>query len=244
MSDEKLYLQATGEVDSTNIDKALWAKAIALTDGDHDRAKYKYIKLRVEQLQDHDLETTSSSLNKQDSHHINKHTEINTKQLLQSAKSILNRKYIPIKEFSKAKGESINDIIHNIKMGSYDGQLIENEWHIEFSELNKSDILLPKPEGLTWGKFIIYVGVLYLFTLIGVLIKESEKINSMEFQSIWQYAVLAMIPVMYMFWFGVIAFISLLYNRFNIQESENFLEVLSIIYVIFALMRILSSQPI
>ena len=50
MSDEELYLVATNEVDGNNINLALWAKAMALADGDKDIAKYKYIKLRVEQL--------------------------------------------------------------------------------------------------------------------------------------------------------------------------------------------------
>lgn len=50
MSDEELYLVATNEIDGNNKNLALWAKAMALADGDTDIAKYKYIKLRVEQL--------------------------------------------------------------------------------------------------------------------------------------------------------------------------------------------------
>jgi len=48
--DEELYLQATQEVEDEVIDAALWAKSMALAEGDTNIAKYKYIKLRVEQL--------------------------------------------------------------------------------------------------------------------------------------------------------------------------------------------------
>ena len=50
MGDEELYLKATNEVESGINDAALWAKALALAEGDQEKAKYQYIKLRVEQL--------------------------------------------------------------------------------------------------------------------------------------------------------------------------------------------------
>jgi hypothetical protein len=50
MNDEELYLKATNEVEGDSKDPALWAKAMALTGGDQDKAKYEYIKRRVEQL--------------------------------------------------------------------------------------------------------------------------------------------------------------------------------------------------
>jgi len=50
MSDEDLYLQATNEVENEEQESALWAKALALVEGDAARAKYEYIKLRVEQI--------------------------------------------------------------------------------------------------------------------------------------------------------------------------------------------------
>tara|TARA_R110000850_G_scaffold107632_1_gene219387 strand:- start:158 stop:733 length:576 start_codon:yes stop_codon:yes gene_type:complete len=50
MSDEALYLQATEEVESNARNSGLWAKSIALAEGDVNKAKYKYIKLRVAQL--------------------------------------------------------------------------------------------------------------------------------------------------------------------------------------------------
>lgn len=50
MSDELLYLKATQEVDEDRAEPALWAKALTLCEGNIQNARYKYIKLRVEQL--------------------------------------------------------------------------------------------------------------------------------------------------------------------------------------------------
>lgn len=50
MSDEKLFLEATKEASSPDRDEALWAKAMALAEGDEKKAKYLYIKTRVKQL--------------------------------------------------------------------------------------------------------------------------------------------------------------------------------------------------
>ena len=55
MDDESLYLVATNEFESENLIPALWAKAIALAEGDEKRAKYIYIKLRVEQISNAEL---------------------------------------------------------------------------------------------------------------------------------------------------------------------------------------------
>ena len=56
MGDEELYLKATNEVESGKNDAALWAKALTLTEGNLEKAKYQYIKLRVEQLAENQLE--------------------------------------------------------------------------------------------------------------------------------------------------------------------------------------------
>ena len=48
--DEHLYLKAQQEYESGVIDEALWSKSMTLTGGDKEKAKYKYISLRVEKL--------------------------------------------------------------------------------------------------------------------------------------------------------------------------------------------------
>ena len=49
-NDESLYLKATQETEGTERIDALWAKSMTLAEGDEKKAKYSYIKLRVEQL--------------------------------------------------------------------------------------------------------------------------------------------------------------------------------------------------
>lgn len=48
--DSDLYLTATQEFYGADRDEALWAKSLALSQGDSGSAKYKYIQLRVDQL--------------------------------------------------------------------------------------------------------------------------------------------------------------------------------------------------
>jgi len=50
INDKQLYIEVTQEVDSGTKDPALWAKAVTLAEGDEEKAKYRYITLRVEEL--------------------------------------------------------------------------------------------------------------------------------------------------------------------------------------------------
>ena len=61
MNDEKLYRQATEEVDSITRNEDLWAKSMALCTGDEKLAKYKYINLRVEQLKSNEVGSSAES---------------------------------------------------------------------------------------------------------------------------------------------------------------------------------------
>jgi len=47
MSDADHYLKATLEIDDKLQDPALWAKAMALCEGNIKKSKYLYIKLRI-----------------------------------------------------------------------------------------------------------------------------------------------------------------------------------------------------
>lgn len=60
MSDEGNYLQATNEVEGGKPIPALWAKALALVEGDSVKAKYQYIQLRVAQLKKTELASPSN----------------------------------------------------------------------------------------------------------------------------------------------------------------------------------------
>ena len=47
---EKYYLKATEEFDAGDVEKALWSKAVAQSEGDEDKAKYRYIEERAARL--------------------------------------------------------------------------------------------------------------------------------------------------------------------------------------------------
>ena len=47
---EKYYLKATEEFDAGDVEKALWSKAVAQSEGDENKAKYRYIEERAAQL--------------------------------------------------------------------------------------------------------------------------------------------------------------------------------------------------
>jgi len=63
MGDEQLYLKATNELDSGDRDKAVWAKAMTLCEGDEDQARYTYISIRVEQYQLEGLDGVTKDTN-------------------------------------------------------------------------------------------------------------------------------------------------------------------------------------
>ncbi|MDG2413736.1 MAG: hypothetical protein P8L99_04065 [Hyphomicrobiales bacterium] len=47
---KKFYLRAEKEFNSDIRDEALWAKSLYINQGNEDKAKYKYIELRVQEL--------------------------------------------------------------------------------------------------------------------------------------------------------------------------------------------------
>jgi len=61
--DSKLYLQASEEVENNTQVEALWLKAMALTGGNEEKAGYKYIKLRVQQLKNEPLDNAINEVN-------------------------------------------------------------------------------------------------------------------------------------------------------------------------------------
>ncbi len=65
--DSKLYLQASEEVENNTQVEALWLKAMALTAGDEEKAGYKYIKLRVQQLKNGPLDNVTDEVDYQNS---------------------------------------------------------------------------------------------------------------------------------------------------------------------------------
>ena len=49
-TDEKYFHKATKEYDSNELDESIMSKALALSSGDEEKAKWKYIELRAERI--------------------------------------------------------------------------------------------------------------------------------------------------------------------------------------------------
>lgn len=63
--DEHLYLEASNEVDGGRQDIGLWIKAMTMENGDEKKAKYQYIKLRVEILREEEIALADRLANKE-----------------------------------------------------------------------------------------------------------------------------------------------------------------------------------
>jgi len=128
MKDEELYLIATNEVDGEQRLPALWAKAMALTEGNQGKAKYQYIKLRVEQLvKEKVLEETVSTKKTADEFDI---------------------KFMPVLEFSKIKSIPEKKVIEMVRDGFYVGQIKNERWFVSRGEVEKDDAKFAKPQTL------------------------------------------------------------------------------------------------
>jgi len=119
MNDEYLYLEATKEVESGMTKPALWAKVITLSEGDEEKAKYQYVKLRVAQLADERKSVKPTFSNK--------------------PVDEFDLKYMPIAEFSKIKSIPEKKVIEMIKGGFYIGQIKNDTWHVSRDEVKKED---------------------------------------------------------------------------------------------------------
>lgn len=120
MNDEELYLEATNEAEADRKNPALWAKVMALSEGDQEKAKYQYIKLRVAQLIDERKNAKPTFTKK----------SVNEFDL----------KYMPITEFSKIKSIPENKIIEMIRDGFYMGQIKNDAWYVSRDEVKKDDL--------------------------------------------------------------------------------------------------------
>lgn len=127
-SDEEHYLTATKEAEGQERNEALWAKSIALCEGDQEKAKYKYIKLRVEQLKN----TPPSEPKKPE--------PVFTKKVLDEFSSA----YMPVSEFAKIKGITEKKIIEMIRDGFYMGQVKNGNWFVSRQEVKAEDIRVVK----------------------------------------------------------------------------------------------------
>lgn len=119
MNDEELYLEATNELEGENKKLGLWAKVMAISEGDQEKAKYMYIRLRVEQFASQSKNATPKF----------------TIKLVDE----FDLKYIPLAEFSKIKSIPEEKVIKMIRDGFYMGQIKNDAWYVSRDEIKNTD---------------------------------------------------------------------------------------------------------
>lgn len=149
MPDAHLYLKATKEVEDNSQDPALWAKAMALGEGDADKAKYTYINLRVETLSVSDDQYQNAPSNTNDVNY-NKPTPSLTTEEPKQALEFAPKKepdnqpptpkksphrsipdgYITLEAYTKNTGTKPAEIIALVNDGYHSGKLIGEQWYI------------------------------------------------------------------------------------------------------------------
>jgi len=137
MSDEALYLEATKEVDEGRTDPAFWAKALAQSKGDLDKAKWLYIDLRVEAMKLQGIPAHKESTAPHDSSELNKKASpAKKKSRNQRANDELvegqdEDGFISVEEASAIAKESTQSIISRIKEGELRGRVnTSGDWSL------------------------------------------------------------------------------------------------------------------
>ncbi|PKN42170.1 MAG: hypothetical protein CVU60_08100 [Deltaproteobacteria bacterium HGW-Deltaproteobacteria-18] len=100
INEDELYLQATNEVDEDNQDKALWAKCMALCEGDENKAKYKYIKERVGRIKD----AKTRDIEQNNKQQLLKRKIENPEKVRRDKISIIIKEYEKIQDILKSNG--------------------------------------------------------------------------------------------------------------------------------------------
>ena len=115
MGDEDLYLQATNEVEANAQEPALWAKSMTLAEGDTEKAKYQYVKLRVAQIKEHQKDAVI-----QKDETIKQASKKRTKTRTISARDFACKSKIPL--------EKVIEMIHENKL---EGHAVGDAWYIK-----------------------------------------------------------------------------------------------------------------
>lgn len=169
MSDEALYLEATKEVEEGRTDPAFWAKALAQSKGDSDKAKWLYIDLRVEAMRIQESPAHQESTAPHDSPQLKKKaSQAKKKSWNQRANDELVESqdedgFISVEQASAITKESSQSIISRIKEGELRGRVnTSGDW------LLHSD------------SFSVLTG------FVGISI-QSNDVEKTEKSSVWRY---------------------------------------------------------
>jgi hypothetical protein len=119
MNEEYFFLKATEEFDDGSKDLGMWAKSVALADGDLTKAKYSYIRERAKQLHSDAL--------------------LELKKLTSEINSFGDA-YVPIELFAKNKNSNREVVIDLVNKGIYTGRNIGGEWYVLLPEAKLKSI--------------------------------------------------------------------------------------------------------
>lgn len=128
LGDEALYLAATNEVESRSQNPALWAKSMALANGDEAKAKYIYIKLSV-LMKKRESQTRDANAS------ISKNSAPPTASTNERSSGYSTNDLIPVTIYAGEVKKHIVDIIEEIKRGALRGQCIDERWYVSAVEL-------------------------------------------------------------------------------------------------------------
>lgn len=140
MGNESLYLEANQEIESNNHNEALWTKSLTLSDGDTEKAKYAYIRMRVEQLEEASLESplpepdNEPTLDqkepvappKKQEHSVNNQASASSMSIEEP--DLLE--YIPVDDYALLNGLNKSEVIQMIRNGQIMGRTIDNAWFV------------------------------------------------------------------------------------------------------------------
>jgi hypothetical protein len=174
MGNEEWYLEATSEVEDDKSNPALWAKVMALAEGNQENAKFQYVKIRVEQLArktacEFDLKympiaefsrITLIPENKTiqmvrdgfyaglsrdnewfiSKEELDKEEQAATKKpKVSPALKTSGNVTIPVDDFAELEGVTPEKAVEMIQKDFYQGQLVDGEWYVAYSELSSPD---------------------------------------------------------------------------------------------------------
>jgi uncharacterized membrane protein YhaH (DUF805 family) len=132
MEDEEFYLEATNEVDNRRPSPAIWAKAMALAEGDPSKAKYTYIKLRVEHLKQEFVKKEEADVSSAGALHLNEEDHA-------------PEKHISIEEYCQRKGLDLETGIERIREGVCEGRKVDGRWYIHEDAVEAQEVVEPPP---------------------------------------------------------------------------------------------------
>lgn len=96
---------------------------------------------------------------------------------------------------------------------------------------------------LTWKKVWAWVGIIYVASFFGFLIRVSAQIGGL-FKNIYVLPVVILLPAIHMFWFAVIIAVYLATKKFDVSRAQKFMKTMAWLYVIYVAFRLISVRPI